>query len=106
MKGARVEPSVTIRIKPRVSRRTTMGASHHFLRTRKKLQNSRRIDNLPLIRIVFRNLPATARPCAAASNYSHRFGKQFQSDVFLTDAATNLSALRSKRKRESKGPAS
>src|SRR5438045_7593251 len=100
MKGARAEPSVTIKIKPRVSSSTTMGASHHFLRTRKKLQNSRRIDNLALIRIVFRNLPAVAGPCAAASNWSHRFGKQFQSDVFRTDAATNLSASRLKRKRE------
>src|SRR5437667_9731598 len=53
MKGARAEPSVTIRINPSVSSRMTMGASHHFLRTRKKFQNSRRIDNFPFILELF-----------------------------------------------------
>src|SRR5436190_12712147 len=53
MKGAKAEPSVTIKINPRVSSRMTMGASHHFLRTRKKSQNSRRIDNFPFILELF-----------------------------------------------------
>src|ERR1700731_348632 len=54
MKGARAEPSVRTRIKPRVRSRTTIGASHHFLRTRKKLQNSRRIENFPLMSAISR----------------------------------------------------
>src|SRR6267143_6916555 len=61
MNGARAEPSVTTRIKPSVRSRTTMGASHHFLRTRKKLQNSRRIDNLPFIDAISRRKRVRSR---------------------------------------------
>ncbi len=47
--GAITDPSVTTKIKPSVSNKTMIGASHHFLRTRRKLQNSKKIDNFPLI---------------------------------------------------------
>jgi len=57
-----------------------MGVSHHFLRTRKKLQNSRRIDNFPfileLLFVIFRRglrrsrLPITGR-IGLKSNLNH-----------------------------------
>src|ERR1043166_859739 len=65
MKGARAEPSATTRINPSVSSRMMTGASHHFLRTRRKLQNSPKIDNFPfileLLFVVFRR--RTRCPC-------------------------------------------
>lgn len=53
MNGARAEPSARTRINPRAKRNTTTGASHHFLRTRRKLQNSRRIESLAFILELF-----------------------------------------------------
>src|SRR5687767_14151804 len=53
MNGARAEPSARARTNPSVRRKTTMGASHHFLRTRRKLQNSRRIESLAFILELF-----------------------------------------------------
>jgi hypothetical protein len=56
------EPSVTTRINPSVSSKIIIGASHHFLRTRKKLQNSLRIENFPFIlELVF--VAFRCRPC-------------------------------------------
>ena len=62
-----------------------MGVSHHFLRTRKKLQNSRRIDNFPfileLLFVIFRprlrrsRLPITCRT-GLKSNLNHALSEK------------------------------
>jgi hypothetical protein len=46
MNGATAEPSVKIINAPNKNKKMTMGASHHFLRTLRKDQNSATIDNL------------------------------------------------------------
>jgi hypothetical protein len=74
------EPSVTTRINPSVSSKIMIGASHHFLRTRKKLQNSLTIENFPFIPgIIFRRLPVSRLPFVAANDYFLSNQKQFQS---------------------------
>ena len=47
MKGATAEPSVTTMSTQSSSSVTRIGASHHFLRMRMKLQNSPKIERLP-----------------------------------------------------------
>src|SRR5215510_14414453 len=49
MKGASAEPLAKIRMPPSKSRNSTIGASQYFLRTRRKLQNSRTIASLLMV---------------------------------------------------------
>tara|TARA_Y100000294_G_C8267014_1_gene221230 strand:+ start:145 stop:459 length:315 start_codon:yes stop_codon:yes gene_type:complete len=49
MKGAITEPSVRIIRNPKRARKIMIGASHHFLRTFRKSQNSKSIDSFDTI---------------------------------------------------------
>src|SRR6266404_1214238 len=54
MNGARAEPFANTKSAPNISKKMTIGASHHFLRTRKKSQNSFKIASLFTAGSVFR----------------------------------------------------
>ena len=46
MKGARAEPFANTSSAPRISRKITMGAIHHFFPSRRNCRNSLMIENL------------------------------------------------------------
>ncbi len=46
MNGANAEPCAKIKMSPRSAINSTKGRSHHFLRTRRKLQSSEKIESL------------------------------------------------------------
>ncbi len=49
MNGAKAEPSVRTMRAPSNTRKTMIGASHHFLRALRKSQNSRTIESFDII---------------------------------------------------------
>ena len=49
MKGATTDPSVITKIEPNNTRKMMMGASHHFLRTMRKSQNSKKIESFDIV---------------------------------------------------------
>ena len=48
MKGATADPSVNTKRAPNNTRKTIIGASHHFLRTKRKSQNSKNIESFDI----------------------------------------------------------
>ena len=53
MKGATADPSVNTKRAPNNTRKMIIGASHHFLRTMKKSQNSKNIESLDIMNPYF-----------------------------------------------------
>ncbi len=53
MKGAIADPSVNTNRAPNNARETIIGANHHFLRTKRKSQNSKKIENLDIVNPYF-----------------------------------------------------
>jgi len=49
MKGATADPSVNTKIVPNNTRNKIIGASHHFLRTMRKSQNSISIESFDIV---------------------------------------------------------
>jgi len=45
MKGATADPSVNTKREPNNTRKTIIGANHHFLRTMRKSTNSKSIES-------------------------------------------------------------
>lgn len=59
MNGAKAEPFAKTSRPPKSNKNMTIGASHHFLRTRKKSQNSLMIENLFTDLLAFELHPPT-----------------------------------------------
>ena len=53
MKGATADPSVNTKRAPNNARKIMIGANHHFLRTLKKSQNSRKIENFDIFSPIY-----------------------------------------------------
>ena len=53
MKGATADPSVNTKRAPNNARKTIIGASHHFLRTMRKSQNSKIIESFAIVNPYF-----------------------------------------------------
>ena len=53
MKGATADPSVNTNRVPNNARRMIIGASHHFLRTMRKSQNSSNIESFDIVNPYF-----------------------------------------------------
>ena len=49
MKGATADPSVNTKRAPNNTRKMMIGASHHFLRTMRKSQNSKKIESFDIV---------------------------------------------------------
>jgi len=49
MKGATADPSVNTKRAPNDTRKIIMGASHHFLRTMRKSNNSKNIESFDIV---------------------------------------------------------
>src|SRR3989338_5345329 len=67
MKGARAEPSAKTMSAPKSTSVSTIGASHHFLRTFRNPQSSPMIPSLPTARIAFHS----CRPSVRHGRSSH-----------------------------------
>ena len=49
MKGATADPSVNTKREPNNAMKMMIGASHHFLRTMRKSQNSKNIESFDIV---------------------------------------------------------
>ena len=53
MKGATADPSVNTKRAPNNAKKNMIGASHHFLRTMRKSQNSKSIESFDIVNPYF-----------------------------------------------------
>jgi len=53
MKGATADPSVNTKRAPNNTRKMMIGANHHFLRTKRKSQNSKNIESFDIVNPFF-----------------------------------------------------
>ena len=53
MNGTTADPSVNTKRAPNNARKMMMGASHHFLRTMRKSQNSKKIESFDIVNPYF-----------------------------------------------------